>query len=144
MVLCIACNFKTFVKNKISEKKNQFCSRAFLLVPDLHTGGGGASVLALTAGITGSGAAVHQQRSGHLDSRQPYGGGELLLSDAEEVELDLDYSSRPASSTRPESQRSHDTLRHVSSLLFICKSFYIPVSKYLNLIFSGQRYDFDY
>ena len=44
------------------------------------------------------------------------------LSDAEELELDLDYSSRPASSTRPESQRSHDTLRHVSSLLFICKS----------------------
>ncbi len=44
------------------------------------------------------------------------GGGEL--SDAEEKELDLDYSaSRPVSGPV-----SHETMRRVSSILFICKN----------------------
>ena len=44
------------------------------------------------------------------------------LSDGEERELDLDYSSRPGSGpVRPITAMSHDTLRRVSSMLFICK-----------------------
>ena len=61
------------------------------------------------------------------------------LSDAEERELDLDYSSRPGSGpVRPLTAMSHDTLRRVSSMLFICKyspsTIRAPFLKCINLI----------
>jgi hypothetical protein len=67
---------------------------------------------------------LNRRNLGHWAPGQAYdsiglaGGGGGELSDAEEKELDLDYSaSRPVSGPV-----SHETMRRVSSILFICKN----------------------